>query len=311
MSYGLPYISPKTLPVLAVLSLAVPFLIIANVIFLVYWLIRLKKYLILSAVVLGIGLLVSSPFYKLTEKKNYLNNDLSVMSYNVKMFNAYNFSKDKTISEKIENLISDKDPDVLAIQEYFDATIKLDFKHSYFVPRGKRYGLSIFSKYPIINKGSLDFKKTGNNGMFVDIAKDKDTVRVYNLHLQSLRLKPTKENFGEENPEKLLEKLELGFTKQADQAELFLEHEKQWKGKKVVCGDFNNNAYSWVYKQIAENKKDAFIEAGSGTGKTFDYLFPLRIDFIFTDTSAEVNRFDVFNKKYSDHFPILARVNWE
>jgi len=147
--------------------------------------------------------------------------------------------------------------------------------------------------------------------MFVDIVKEKDTIRVYNLHLQSLRLKPTKENFGEENPEKLLEKLELGFTKQADQAELFLAHEKQWKGKKVVCGDFNNNAYSWVYKQIAENKKDAFIEAGSGTGKTFDYLFPLRIDFIFTDTSAEVNRFDVFNKKYSDHFPILARVNWE
>jgi len=311
LSYGLPYISPKTVPVFAVLSLAVPFLILANVAFIIYWLIRFKKHFILSTVVLAIGLLVSSPFFKFSEKKNYLNDDLTVMSYNVRMFNQYNSIKDHTISEKLEKLIAKKNPDVLAIQEYYTPTgITLDYKYQYFVPKTKHFGIAILSKYPIINKGSLDFEKTANNGMFIDILRGKDTIRIYNLHLQSLKLNPSKDNFGEESSEKLLARLENGFTKQANQAEKFLAHEKEWTGKKIVCGDFNNTAYSWVYRQIANNKKDAFIEAGTNTGRTFNYIFPLRIDFIFTDTSAEVNRCDVLYKKYSDHFPILARVNW-
>ncbi len=228
------------------------------------------------------------------------------------MFNKYNSIKDKTIAEKLEKLIADKAPDILAIQEYFNPPgITLNYEYSYFVPKTNHFGIAILSKYPIVNKGTLNFEKTANNGIFIDVLKDKDTIRVYNLHLQSLRLNPSKENFGEENSEKLIARLKNGFLKQASQTEAFLAHEKQWKGKKIVCGDFNNTAYSWVYRQIGANKKDAFLEAGTHTGKTFNYIFPMRIDFIFTDLTAEVNRFDVIYKKYSDHFPIQARVNWE
>jgi len=126
-----------------------------------------------------------------------------------------------------------------------------------------------------------------------------------------LKLNPAKENFGEADSEKLFKRLQNGFLQQAEQAELILAHEQQWKGKKIICGDFNNTAYSWVYKQISDNKKDAFLEAGNHTGKTFNYIFPLRIDFILTDNTAEVNRYDTYYKNYSDHFPVLARVNWE
>jgi vancomycin resistance protein VanJ len=78
-----------------------------------------------------------------------------------------------------------------------------------------------------------------------------------------------------------------------------------------VCGDFNNTAYSWVYNKISHSKKDAFVEAGKGFGKTFNYSYPLRIDFILTSDNIEINHFKTFNEKFSDHFPILARVNWE
>ena len=105
--------------------------------------------------------------------------------------------------------------------------------------------------------------------------------------------------------------LEEGFKKQVSQTKVLLDHEKNWKGKKIIAGDFNNTSFSWVYTQISKGKKDTFIEAGKGFGKTFDYRFPMRIDYILTDESAETIEFSSFHQKNSDHFPILTSVNWQ
>ena len=314
LSYLLPFLSPKSAPAFAVLSLLVPFLIIINLIFFVYWLIKLKKQCILSGFVLAIGWLFASPFYKFSEKKILLNNDIKIMSYNVRLFNHYKWNKDPETAQKMFDFISDKKPDILAIQEFYnDKNIPFSYPYKYIKPKSKtlKFGLAIFSKFPIINQGSLDFKKSANNAIFVDIIKNKDTIRVYNLHLQSLKINPKKENFGEENSEKLFNRLETGFQKQAIQTEQFLAHEQDWKGKKIICGDFNNTAYSWLYKQILKDKKDAFVEAGKGFGKSFNYAFPMRIDFILTDKNTTINQFKTFSIKYSDHFPIFARINWD
>ena len=56
LAYLLPYISPKMFPLLSVLSLAVPVLIIVNVLFLLYWSILLNKKLLVSLVVLVLGI---------------------------------------------------------------------------------------------------------------------------------------------------------------------------------------------------------------------------------------------------------------
>lgn len=313
LSYLLPFISPKIIPAFAVLSLLAPVLIVFNIAFSIFWLLKLKKQFLLSAVVLTLGLFTSTPIYKFSEKKTLLNDDVKVMSYNVRMFNHYKWSSDTKIAEKIINFISEKDPDILAIQE-FDATpkIKLQFRYTYIKTKSKtnKFGLAIYSKYKIVNSGSLDFKNSGNNAVFVDILKEKDTIRVYNIHLESLKINPNKENFGEKSSERLFKRLESSFQKQAYQTTQFLQHEQQWKGKKIICGDFNNTAYSWVYKQISSDKKDAFIEAGKGLGKSFNYLFPVRIDFILTDTSIDINQYKTFSVKYSDHYPILTRLHW-
>ena len=170
--------------------------------------------------------------------------------------------------------------------------------------------MAIYSKFPIINKGSLKLENTVNDIIFSDIIRDKDTIRIYNFHLQSLNISPKKENLGEKDSEKLIQKIEQNFLKQVAQTELFLAHEQKWKGKKIICGDFNNTAYSWVYNQISKNKKDAFIEAGISFGKTYNYWFPFRIDFIIADNSAKINQYTTFSEEYSDHYPILARINW-
>ena len=313
-SYLLPYVSPKTIPLFAILSLFVPILLIINITFFIYWLIKLKKQLLTSLLILIIGWFLVTPFYKLSERKSASNNDLKIMSYNVRMFNHWKWKEEKEIHKSIISFINESNPDILTIQENMSLPeYILDFPYKFLkkrYPKGK-HGTAIYSKFPIVNEGFLELEKTGNQIIFADIVRKKDTIRIYNLHLQSLSIKPDKANFGQENSEKLVKNLKDRFKQQAEQTEIFLNHEKQWKGKKIVCGDFNNTAYSWVYKQISENKKDAFIEAGKGFGKTFDYFFPMRIDFILTNKNSNINQFKTYLEKFSDHYPITARINWE
>ena len=312
LSYLLPYISPETVPIFTIISLAVPVLLALNIFFIIYWIIKLKKYFTMSliSIILGIGYI--SNIYKFSEKKIFLNDDLKVMSYNVRLFNHYKWSTDSTIVKKISSFIAEKEPDVLSIQEYYDAeSLQLKYPYQFIKTKSNfnKFGLAIFSKFKIINSGSLDLKESANNIIYTDILKDKDTIRVYNIHLESLKMNTSQENFGTKNSDKLLEQMEASFQKQAKQVELFLQHEKKWDGKKILCGDFNNTAFSWVYRELSNEKQDAFKEAGKGLGKTFNYWYPLRIDFILTDANFDINNFKTFDIPYSDHYPILARLN--
>jgi len=156
----------------------------------------------------------------------------------------------------------------------------------------------------------LNFTNSSNNAIFIDILKEQDTIRIYNIHLESLGINPKEEELTQENSEKLRIRLEKGFKIQANQASLILQHQEKIKYKSIICGDFNNTAYSWVYKKLKTNKNDAFEEAGIGFGKTYEFAFPLRIDFILTDERIEVNNFKTYDVKLSDHYPIMARLNF-
>jgi len=311
LSYLLPYISPMSFSLLAVISLFVPILFIVNFLFFIYWLLKLKKQLLISVIVLSVGWFASPPLYIVSNKKVVSKNNLKVMSFNVRMFNFYKWSSDKELAQKTIDFIHEKSPDILAIQEFYTSQ-KVHFSYPYnylkMKSRKNKFGLALFSKYPIVNSGSLDFNDSANNIIFVDIVKEQDTIRVYNIHLESLKINPNKEHFGEENNQKLLGRMQTTFKKQAFQTEQFLAHEKNWGGKKIVLGDFNNTAFSWVYSKIKSDKKDAFIEAGEGFGKTFNYLLPMRIDFILTSTDIDINQFNTFNENFSDHFPIQANL---
>ena len=315
ISYLLPYISPKTIPAVAVFSLFVPLLVVLNFSFFIYWLLKIHKNALLSLLVLIIGSFTSPPLLKFSNKEIILNNDLKVMSYNVRLFNHYKHLDDVTSEQKIYKFINKEDPDIIAIQEFYQSkllNILLPYKYIKTKVKNDKFGLAIYSKYPIIKAGSLNFKNSANNTIYVDIVKKKDTIRVYNVHLESLKVNPEKENFGEKDSERLFKRLANGFKKQVNQTELILQHENSWKGKKVICGDFNNTAYSWVYQKLSKNKKDAFLEAGIGIGKSFRYIYPMRIDFILIDKNATVNQYKTYNDiKLSDHYPIMSRINWK
>jgi len=315
LSYLLPYVAPKNFAILSVLSLAVPLLIILNGLFMLYWLLKAKKHLLLSGLVLLLGYSYVGSLYKFSSSKDVENsNEISIMNYNVRLFNLYNWIESDSVEQEIIELIKQDSPDVISFQEYHPhERIDLSFyKYKYEKLSGNRikYGQAIFSKYPIVNSGSVEFPNTANNAIFADIVKDEDTLRVYNVHLQSLRIDAKVEDLKTEDSEKLMHKASETFKMQQEQAELFIEHKANSPYKMVICGDFNNTAYSYVYKEIKGDLKDSFEEAGNGFGRTYDFrYFPVRIDFILVDTSFEVNSFKVFEEKLSDHYPIRAKIS--
>lgn len=314
LSYLLPYVAPKNFAFLSVLSLAVPLLIILNALCMLYWLLKAKKQLLLSGLVLLLGYSYVGSLYKFSSSKQIDNgDDLSIMNYNVRLFNLYNWIDSDSVEQDIMSLIKKDNPDVICFQEYHpheDVDLS-SYKYKYEKLSGNRikYGQAIFSKFPIANLGSVEFPNTANNAIFADIVKNNDTVRIYNVHLQSWRIDANVEDLKTEDSERLFNKAGETFKMQQEQAELFIAHKTQSPYKMIICGDFNNTAYSYVYKEIKGDLKDAFEDAGNGFGRTFNYkYFPVRIDFILVDDTFEVNSFKVFEETLSDHYPIRAKI---
>jgi len=318
ISYLLPFVPPITFPLLSVLSLGVPLLIISNLLFLLFWAIRFKRQLVLSLIVLIIGYNhVFSLFQFSGNTEETDSGSLSVMSYNVRGFNAYNWTKDKNIPGKITNFVTEKDPDILLTQEHFNGNGNMfrDFPYNFIFSKDKNseFGSAIFSKYPIIKKHSVGFPEEGNNNaIFVDVVKDKDTLRIFNVHFQSLNIKPEIKDLQEGDSKKLIGRIGYGFKLQQNQSEMLMKEVERSPYKTLIIGDFNNTAFSYIYKLVKGTRfNDAFLEAGTGFGKSFNLsYFPLRIDFFMIDNSIEIESFEVFHANYSDHFPGLTRIKW-
>ncbi len=313
LSYLSYYISPNTISLFSLVSLAIPILILINCAFALYWIIRLKKQFILSLLIIAIGYQYITKFYAFKEKNILLADEVKIMSYNVRMFNLYKWIDEKNIDEKIYDFINLESPDILCIQEFHPSLKKgLNYPYEYIKISNKnnRFGHAIFSKFKIINSGSLNFSNTGNNAIFADIVKDNDTIRVYNIHLESLNLNPNDDYFTQENAERFKIRVQRAFSVQANQTLLITDHIQKTNLKSIVCGDFNNTAFSWIYHQLKNGKNDTFEIAGKGFGRTFDYKLPVRIDYILTDKKIEVNNFKTYDVKFSDHFPIMARIHF-
>ena len=316
-SFAIPYVPPETFPLLSVLSLLVPLLIFAHAIFVAYWILGgMRKQMLLSLFCLITAVLFSYFPYKFKERTVVSGSSLKLMSYNVRRFNIYRWIDQEDIPAKIEKSIRDEDPDILVLQEYQpNDEIKALFPFHYEVLKGKRnnYGMAIFSKLPIVRKGSLEFPESPNNAIFADILKNKDTIRVYNLHLESFGIKPDSvdlSGMNEDRSKKLIKRLTSAFEKQQEQVERFQNHRSNYWNKLIVCGDFNNTYYSWAYKTLSEELKDTYLEAGHGFGKTYAFNgYPLRIDFILVDQRFTVNEHRNFDLGLSDHEPIVARIS--
>jgi endonuclease/exonuclease/phosphatase family metal-dependent hydrolase len=308
-----PYIPPKYFPQLSFIGLIFPYIVFINMLLLIYWLINLKKYFLLPLLALLLNYNNLHALFQSSGKHSIDNEGISIMSYNVRLFNAYRWIKEKAVDVDISNFIKDQAPDILLLQEFTDHQ-KTDFsqyKYKQIVLKGKKRpsGMAIFSKFPIVNKGSVNFEHSYNNSIWADLKIGRDTVRVYNVHMQSHRVHP--EDIKEGDKMKLSEEISKDFVKQYNQALKIDKHLSQVHYPVILGGDFNNTAFSYIYKKLkGDRRQDAFVEAGKGFGFTWHYkYFPFRIDFLMIDKAFFVREFETMNRiKYSDHYPIKTLI---
>ena len=143
--------------------------------------------------------------------------------------------------------------------------------------------------------------------IFLKQVINKDTIRLYSVHFESLHLDD--DHFSDIHTKRFFSNISNRFSRQQEQVEILEENFKKCPYKKIVCGDFNNTAFSYLYQKISSNNLiDSFQEAGSGFGKTYDFkYFPFRIDYIFIDKSFQITGHKAFSDiRYSDHFPVMA-----
>ena len=98
------------------------------------------------------------------------------MSFNVRMFNHFKSLDEKNIEKKIFSFIEDNKPDVFVVQENSTSEkYDLEFPYKYIDKKNVKnhFGMAIYSKLPIVNRGSLKLKNTSNNIIFADILKRK------------------------------------------------------------------------------------------------------------------------------------------
>ncbi|MFZ4399647.1 MAG: endonuclease/exonuclease/phosphatase family protein [Bacteroidales bacterium] len=344
ISYLAFYISPDKQWIIAFFGLLYPFLLIINLIFVIIWLLFLKKHFLLSLIVILIGYNHLNTTFQLSSR--HLKDDgksIKVLSYNLRLFNVYKYkklSKERyNDRNKIFDFIKEEDADIMCFQEFYydktgnfttlDSIIKFQkakFYHTAYtseVKTNKYYnGVATFSNYPIVNKGKVKFEeKSDNLCIFSDIVKGKDTIRIYNVHLESIRLSKEDEMFYEDfgnkteqeeiklGARKIFSKLKNAFIKRASQARNIAEHIRQSPYPVIVCGDFNDTPDSYAYHIISQNLKDAFVESGKGIGNSYNGKFPsFRIDYILH--SNDFSAFDFLVKKadLSDHYPVVAKI---
>lgn len=316
LGYLLPFLAPKLFPFLSVVTLVLPSLLIVNVALFCYWGMQFKRQVFLPLFVLLLGLTSFPKFYKFTEKViEREEDDFVLMSYNVRLFNLFKWIPDEAVPEKIKEFVEMQDPDILCLQE-FSKNARLSFpqfKYRYITTHGKKIktGQAIYSKFQIIDKGEINLPNSNNNVVFVDILKEKDTIRVYSMHLQSVNISPDiHEKIDEVKSKKILNRLSKAFREQQLQSELIQAHSADAEYPVIICGDLNNSAFSYVYRNIKGELQDAFVEAGKGFGATYHFpYYPARIDYVFVDKRIEIRSFKTHSDFVnSDHYPITTSL---
>jgi len=298
------------------LSLMVPVIAFVNLFFFIFWIVKFKWPFILFVFSILIGFKEWGRLYKLPNNAIPISSGLKVMSFNVRLFNSFQWIDAKDIPQSIESFIQQENPDVVCLQEYskqFSPKFK-NYPYQFNAPASKKSqnGLCILSKYPLKNKGLLDFENSNNSALYADFFYKRDSIRIYNIHLESLRIDLNDTLFTQQHSQKFVERVKSVVQKQQMQIERFEKIDDKNDYPTIICTDLNNNAFSSVYNRLKDDRMDAFVLSGDGLGTTYQLAyFPFRIDFIFTDPKFKVINFAVHDVKLSDHQPISAVLEWK
>lgn len=300
------YIPPKVFPLLNLLSLAFPFLMIANLLLCVFWIFSWRKRAF-------VFLLISTLF--LTPVRRWINYsepksekaDFKVLTFNNK-YNDYGL-------EEVKNYIKSFNADVIFLQESgYSGLGNSDFEEMKYSLHNRR--ISFFSKYQIVEQDTIPLIDKGKS-VYADVIIKGKRIRFVNVYLEPFQLhksmvKPTEDL--EENGTKaksLVRRFMPVFKKHEEQVQILKNFIEKSPYPVILAGDFNSVPNSYEYYTISGVLKDCFLESGKGFGTSFhDYKIPIRIDYVFSSENLKSTYYQVDrSQKLSDHYPILVKFS--
>jgi len=304
---------------------ALPVLIIGNAILLIYWLIMRRWH---WALIPFITLLCCIPYigtlYQFGEPDEAVEKQpgLKIATYNVALFGreASGFMAQDILSEMKKQKV-----DICCFQEYSDQSgdkKNSDSYKEYFPYMVMNHDMVIYSRYPIVRSKNIPFEMTNNSAMWVEVKVQEQVIRVYNAHLETTGINSTlhraakaQVNTGMEvEGNRLLRALygnyTIGMMARAGQANVLAMDMRESEVPVIVCGDFNDVPYSYVYNTMLGDKVDGFKECGSGYMYTFrGGKKNVRIDYIFHDKVFKGTNYYKKELTYSDHYPVFMKLD--
>ncbi len=302
ISYLAPKIHPDFFWHISLLGILFPFLLILNTLFAVYWVISWRKYFWANIVIIVLGLpyidntianqkntLDQKEFSQLQKnKKHQFDQLINLMSFNVRLFNQNENIDDDKIENKIVEMIKEKKPNVLCLQEFNLTESTKELFDAFNYKKNNDNKLQIFTNYRVIKSGYI---KSKNICIYKDIVLN-DTIRVYNIHLQSNWVKTMKSSYQNRVSEALKIK----------------KHINKSPYPVIVCGDFNDTPLSYTYSTLKKGLADSFQESGIGIGNSYVSIPTLRIDYILHSQKYESYNYKKLKYKFSDHYPISCDI---
>ena len=302
-----------------------PVLIAANLLMVIYWLIR-RKWLLVLIPTLTVACCIPyiGTIYQISFSNPQKNTEsgLKIASYNVAMF------KRETSGFMAQDILAEmrrQKVDILCIQEYNEISGDKKNSESYkeYFPYMQvgREDMVIYSRYPITGSKTILFEETNNSAMWADVNVKGKELRVFNIHLETTGINRTLhkanksmlQRHQEIDKNRLLNAIYgnymMGMMFRSGQA-ITIANEKRESDKPIIlCGDFNDIPYSFVYNTVKGDLVDGFKECGAGWMHTYrSKNKPVRIDYIFHDESLKGIAYYKTELTYSDHYPVFMKV---
>lgn len=325
-------VAPADSVVMPLLGLAVPVLLIANLIVALCWALARKHWVWvpLAAFFCNWNYLTSVIQFHLPKEKTPTGKYLKIATYNV-----HDFGGEITgySCKEIARYMRQEGVDVLCFQEFGDNrnfptdSICRTLSHwPYALIPSKEtlqgvLPIAVFSRYPLTNDRFITYPNSANCSMVCDVVMGTDTIRLINNHLQttsvSQKRKKWERELATDNTRREVRvakdaagTLHGNFVKRAEQAHTISHYVQTSPHPVLVCGDFNSIPSSYTYRHLTETLKDGFRTAGNGYMYTYRYAkHMLRIDYIFHSPDLKGIRYDSPDLDLcSDHNPVVMEV---
>lgn len=343
----LAYLSPRVDPAdswpLAFFGMAYPYLVLLNIAFIAWWALFRRKRIwpSLLAILLGwghIGHYVQ--LFGTAKQPAGVRTPFTLMSWNVRLFDLYNWTHNQQTRDEMMELIRVEDPDILCMQEFLHVgpgnplMVKDSLLSSYrytscadaytvHTRSDQSMGIAIFSTWPIVQQGTIHFPDELNNlCLWADIAVGADTLRVYTAHLASLRfgdhdyqfIRHLERGAGGDSltaaGTRILGRMKDAFIRRSGEVRTIAAHMAESPWPVIYCGDLNDTPMSYSYRTLAgAGLADAFVESGTGLGQTYIGDVPgFRIDHILHGPQFRSWGFRTLPDALSDHRAIITSL---